>query len=277
MAIADLTSYKARLLAPDQIVSWTKTGMTLASAGRGTWSTWTQSPNTGSAPTTAAVPDRTTTGALVDVNSFFNGGAGNLRILRQIIATSQNALGFLILYDRLSHQGGLSGIVTGAQTTNLPTAALTRYTTGDGVWACLEIYTALGTTTATTATISYTNQAGTSGQTSQPVATGATGSVEAHRLLPMNLAQGDTGVRAVASVTLAASTGTAGNFGVTLIKPLLMIPCVATLNVEIDSLLGMCCQFPEIVDNACLGLLYWNGNGNGSSGAIVGETYLSET
>jgi len=40
----------------------------------------------------------------------------------------------------------------------------------------------------------------------------------------MSLADGDTGVRSVEGVTVAATTGTAGNFGVTLFKPIFMMP-----------------------------------------------------
>lgn len=130
--------------------------------------------------------------------------------------------GAYLLVDRLSHQGGLSGTTTTAQTTNLPTAALTRYTDGVGVMAALTIYTDVGTT-AVSPTISYTNQAGTSGQTSGSFQFGGTGWDDAGRTFIVPLAVGDTGVRAVASVTLGVSTGTAGAFGVTLFKPLAMI------------------------------------------------------
>jgi hypothetical protein len=74
------------------------------------------------------------------------------------------------------------------------------------IW--LEIYTLIGTT-ATTVTCSYTNQAGTSGRTTPAMTFGGTG-------LPLQ--QGDTGVRSVQSVTVLATTGTAGAFGVVLAK-----------------------------------------------------------
>jgi hypothetical protein len=161
----------------------------------------------------------------------------------------------LVLCDRLSHQGGLSGTATGAQTTNLPTAALTRYTDGVGVMLGLEIYTQIGTT-ATTITASYTDQDGNTGQTTAATAWGATGFREASRLVVLPLAAGDTGVRAVASVTAAATTGTAGNFGVTLFKPLVAIPCVGSVIQDHDALLGMSSQLVQILDDACLFWLY---------------------
>jgi hypothetical protein len=72
--------------------------------------------------------------------------------------------------------------------------------------------------------MSYTNQAGTAGQISQPVAIGSTAVGNAvGTFAPICLADGDTGVRSVESVTLAATTGTPGNMGVILFKPLAMI------------------------------------------------------
>jgi hypothetical protein len=69
-------------------------------------------------------------------------------------------------------------------------------------------------------------------------------------LLPLQ--QGDSGVRAVASVTAAASTGTVGNFGVTLFKPLMSIPVVGPVIQDHDALVGLASQFERIIDDACL-------------------------
>ena len=81
----------------------------------------------------------------------------------------------------------------------------------------LTIYTQIGTT-AVTVTASYTNSAGTSGRTTQAVVIGGTAYREAGRVILLPLQSGDTGARAVASVTISATTGTAGAFGVTLVK-----------------------------------------------------------
>ena len=96
---------------------------------------------------------------------------------------------------------------------------MTRNTGGVGNQIWVEIYTALGSS-GTTITASYTNQAGASGRTTKAVSIGGTGNNEAQRMLPLPLQDGDTGVQAVASVTLAGSTGTAGDFGVTVVRPL---------------------------------------------------------
>ena len=125
-----------------------------------------------------------------------------------------------ILIDRLGHTGGLSGTVATAQTTNLPTAALpTRATGGAGVMAALQIYTTLGATNANV-TCSYTNQSGTAARTGTaefvitPIST---------LVYPFTLEGADSGVRSVESVTLSVSTGTVGDFGVLLYKPLMVV------------------------------------------------------
>jgi hypothetical protein len=161
-----------------------------------------------------------------------------------------------MLCDRLSHQGGLDGTVTTAQTTNLPTAALTRGdTTGKGVFAGLEIYTQIGTT-GTTFLVTYTNQAGTGSQVSPLVTLGNTGFREANRFIPIPLASGDNGFRSVENVDLTATTGTAGAFGITLYRPLFPIFVAQQGGEEqlIDGLLSVA-FLPEIPDDACLFLL----------------------
>ena len=130
-----------------------------------------------------------------------------------------NTLGALngLMVDIVGVQGGLAMNSTASQTTNLPTATLpTRVTGGDGVWMGLQIY-ASGGSTDTTFTVTYTNQAATGGRTSTfaAVSTPVNGD-----FYMMPLQAGDTGVRSVESVQLSASTGTAGNFGVILFKPL---------------------------------------------------------
>lgn len=266
MAFANLAAYTAAVQAPGQQIS--QSFLTNSNSnGLGTFeSLWALSGGGGglggTVPTTAAVPARNVTGAIGQQN----GGAG--RLVTSSIEVSGfrprggafsnlQATGTLILTDRLSHQGGLVANVTTTQTTNLPTAALTRYTSGVGVWAGLEFYTAPGSTTATV-TVSYTNQDGTAGRTSPAMQIGGLssgppipGKQSALGVIP--LASGDTGVRSVESVTLAATTGTAGNFGVTLFKPLLFLP-VGILDQYVGDVIRgtLGGGLPEILDEACL-------------------------
>ncbi len=180
------------------------------------WRTFLPTPGT---PTTSVALDDTSDvaiGPLPTVNT------GRLTMLAARANPGGNSGVCLILADILNQSGGLNGTLTTEQTTNLPTAALTRCTSGEGVMAGLLITTTLGST-GTTFTVRYTNQAGTSGQISTATAIGGSGFREAGAILPVPLAAGDTGVRSVEGVTLAASTTTAGAFGVVLFKPLAMI------------------------------------------------------
>lgn len=210
MALTDYAAYKSAM--PHAVVSLNK-------ANRGTlafrmWSRWTDAPIGGAIPGAAAALNSATLGAL-NRNSLLSGMATWLKSITYGRAGASS----VFLYDRLAHQGGLSGTVTGVVTTNLPTAALTRYTSGVGVMPFFETYGLLGTT-ATTLTVSYTNSAGTAGRTSPALTVGGTSDRGIGVFIPIPLQIGDIGVRSIESVTLAASTGTAGSWGVTLLKPL---------------------------------------------------------
>lgn len=269
MAIADLDSYRALLASPYAAVQASK-NTTLAQNGR-LVSLWTLgNVAVGSAPTTAVAPTSATAGAMGQPNA--GGSFGLYPLSTKLSSTSE---GIWLLCDRLSHQGGLDAMNVMTQTTNLPTAALTRYTSGVGVWAAFEIYTQIGATAAT-ATISYTNQAGTSGQTSQPTVLGGTGYREVSRLIPIALAAGDYGVQAVASVNLAGSTLTTGNFGITLFRPLLALPLLAPRMVhDLDALLALGGQVPEVLDDACLFWVCLTGL-QGATGTLEAVVNFSE-
>lgn len=202
----------------------------------------------GAVPSTPVAPDNATRGGLMQTDPS---GGREKWLLGQ--ACISNAAGAMLLYDRLLHDGGLSGIVTTAQTVG---GTLTRNTGGEGnqIWA--EIYTQIGAS-ATTITASYTNQAGTSGRTTKTVAIGNTGNREGERMLPLPLQDGDTGVRSVESVTLAASTGTAGNFGITIMKPLgIGLISGVALGYWRDYVAGLP-GLPKIDTDACLCLAFF--------------------
>lgn len=268
MALANLDEFTATLSsAAPEIVPMTF-GATSTTAGRMT-DLWLVGTPAAVFPTAAVVPTRATAGALGQQN----GGAGRLSLMGARLNTAAMT-GLYLICDRLSHQGGLSGTTTGAQTTNLPTAALTRYTDGVGVMAGLTIATAVGTT-ATTVTASYTNTAPTAGRVSTAVVFGSAAYNKANRMILLPLEAGDVGVRAVASVTLAGTTGTAGNFGVTLFKPLLAVFVESNSGVVVgDYITGSTGgSIPEVVDDACL---FAMAIGTGVNAGVAGSLFLSE-
>jgi hypothetical protein len=141
--------------------------------------------------------------------------------------------------------------------------------------AGVVIYTQIGNS-LTTITISYTNSTGTSGRISTATSFGQTNFREQNIFIPIPLQAGDTGVISIESVTVAATTATAGNFGVCLYKPLAMISLESTTGqapldaVSSGCIIGSLC---EIHPDACLTFL---GNGTISNIAIGGAVILTE-
>lgn len=194
-------------------------------------------------PGTVAVPDNTTDGGLKQTDptggrSKYLTGAGNWW---------SGCQGMIVIYDRLLHISGLSGIVTTAQAVG---GTLTRYATTEA-WAnqvFVEIYTAIGAT-GTTISMTYTDQDGNTGNTGGTATIGGTGHSEQGRFIQLPLAAGDTGVRAVADVTLAATTGTAGEFGIVIARPIAVIEVTQLGGGGLQNFLA---GIPEIKTDACL-------------------------
>ena len=205
-------------------------------------------PSAGAAPTTVAAPDNTTNGALKQASP----GGGRQQWLTQFWVTGLVA-GTVLLYDRLLHIGGLSGTTATDQTVG---GTLTRHTDGEGNFIFAEIYTLVGTT-GTTITASYSNTTPTSGRTTAAVTFGGTGRREVSRVILLPLQVGDTGVTAVATADLGVSTGTAGNFGITVGHPLAYAgvgsPGSGGWRDFATGLPGL----PEVEAGACLALLWF--------------------
>jgi hypothetical protein len=207
-------------------------------------------PAGGAVPTSAAVCDRTTPGALP-----FTPPGGSREKFMVSAGVAPLTAGLYLLYDRLLHIGGLSGTLTTAQTVQgtTPAPALTRNTGGVGNIAWAEIYTAIGTT-GTTLTMNYVDQDGNSASSTTNI--GATGFREATRVLRLPLAAGDTGIRSVTSVQLTASTTTAGNFGITIARPLAWVPVGAAGSGGWRDYTTGLPGIPAIDSDACLALAY---------------------
>jgi hypothetical protein len=225
---------------------------TVPIAGRGV-SLWTYDgmPAGGAVPTVAAIPARTTQGAIP-----FTAPGGSRE--KWLIGASVAPLiaGVYLLYDRLFHIGGLSAASTADQTVqgSTPSPALTRNTNGAGNMALYEIYSAIGTTN-TTLTMTYTDQAGNPGQIST-VNIGGTGFRETTRTQRIPLAAGASGIQAIEKVNLAATTGAAGNFGITIAQPLAWIPVGAPGTMGWRDYTTGLPGVPPIDSNACLAMMY---------------------
>lgn len=219
------------------------------------------------APSTPTALDNTNVGALnrlIPSQSPSNVYGVGFRIF------NGNSSCVYFVIDRLSHMGGLSGIVTTAQTVN--TATLTRHTSGLGVYAAIEVYGVIGTT-VTTVTMTYTNSDGIGSRVSPAMTFGGTGfgagTGGVHRFIIIPLQDGDKGVQSVQSVTLAGTTGTAGNFGITLFKPLGTVVAPSQTDQPLNLLSGGIINIPQIEQTACISLLSVNATGDTNAyGAI---------
>lgn len=229
------------------------------------WPLFSPAPAT---PTTSVSRDKTNDESIGPLPLIDTGNS--MRIVGGRINAGGNSGGALLLLDLLNVSGGLDGTLTTAQTTNLPTAALTRYTNGEGVMAAFIIHAVVGAT-ATTITASYTNTASVSGQTTTATTIGSTNFREARAFIPFPLSAGDTGVLSVESVTLAGTTGTAGNFGVCLFKPLALLPLLdwnGAMVMDAVSSGGFAGVLSEVNPNACLTCAFVSNTAQAFNGAI---------
>lgn len=174
------------------------------------------------------------------------------------VATSNSAM-TVEIHDRFAHMGGLSGTVTTAQTVSLDLSTLGATNNisnriggndySDVQW-WLEWYTATGAT-AVTVTVNVTYNDGTTGALAAAslAATRPVGFMLSLNALVPAAASGKY-IRAVNTVTLSATTGTAGNFGVTATRPRMTLAApIANMKFVADwAQLG----FPKIFNESCL-------------------------
>jgi len=216
------------------------------------FSLWTSagSPGVGATPSTAAV----CTQALAGSFGLTNQTSPATSYLGWLAVQTGNSATNLEIHDRIAHMGGLSGIVTTAQgalnlVTLAPSAARIGDATYDEVQWWLEVYTALGAT-GVNATVNVTYDDASTGNLAA-IALGAT--PRAGRLYPLISAVSGRYIRAVNSVTLSATTGTAGNFGITATRPRTSVSCPLLNKTETFDWAQL--GFPEIENDSCLMML----------------------
>lgn len=262
MPISDFSAYKT-LRDDAQQICYQKTMNSGQYATSGAWSDpWNLPSFSGSTPSTAVAPDNTTTGALLP--SYF-GLLDQPAATRRISTFGCSAGGIqavvpgaCMLIDRLSHNGGITANVAGTITTNLPTAALTRNTDGIGVKMALVVYNQIGST-AGGATVSYDNESG-STKTSPLFLVGGTGRREQGAFINIPITDGDLGVTKINSITMP-NTGTAGNFGLLLYRPIAVVPnnfAGARGKQFVWDMMFNAGHFPVWPNDACMGVLFTN-------------------
>ena len=230
----------------------------IASQAAGSYvSMWraTGQPGQGAVPTTAAVCSTAMTGAM----GFAQQTAPATSYGAYMEVVTSNSAMTVEIHDRIAHMGGLSGTLTTAQTVGIDLSTLLSTSNveariGDANYSdvqwWLEWYTATGAT-AVTATVAVTYDDGTSGNLtalSLAATRPASFMVSLNALIPA--ASSGKYIRAVNTVTLSGSTGTAGSFGVTAtrIRMASMCPVANLKTISNWADLG----FPEIGNSACL-------------------------
>jgi len=214
-------------------------------------------PTPGAIPTAAATCNETTTGGLpvaqqtAPVRSF----------LTYMEWASSNSACTLELHDRLAAMGGLVGNVTTAQAVGLDLDAMLATDNiaeriGDADYSdvqwWLEWYGSTGST-ASSATVNVTYADGSTGNLSVAALAATRGAAHCISLNSLRPASASGAIRGVNTVTLSASTGTAGNFGVTAtrLRGGLMAPIAnAKFSANYDDL-----PIGEVPQKACLALM----------------------
>lgn len=228
----------------------------LASQVAGTYcSMWraTGTPGQGAIPGAAAVATKALTGAI----GFTNQTLPAESYLAWLWAVCSNSAQTLEIHDRLAHMGGLNLTLTTAQTVgvDVQTLGVASDRIGSAGFDDLrwwyEIYTA-GGATASNATFNVTFDDGSTANLGTTLAVG--GTLAASRIFSIDAlkstAQQARKIRGVNTVTLSASTGTAGSAGVTVTRPrsVLPMPLANFSNVADWAQTGM----PNIPNDSCL-------------------------
>lgn len=214
----------------------------------------TGQPGQGAIPAAAATCNNTLTGAMSfnqqtsPATSY--GGWAN--------ASCSNSATTLEVHDRLMHMGGLSGTVTSAQTVGIDFNGIAADNMveriGDSNYSdiqwWLEWYTDTGSSAVTlTANVTYDD-----GSTGNLTAISLAATRRASQMISLNTmipaAAAGRFIRGVNTVTLSATTGTAGSFGVTATRPRMTMPLPLANKMEVFDWAAL--GFPEIKNAACL-------------------------
>lgn len=172
--------------------------------------------------------------------------------------------GTVHLYDLMWACSGFVGNSTSAQNVASFSGMPSRRSTGLGCEIWIGCSSAIGAT-AHNVTVGYTNQSGTGSRTT--VSTAGVASMPSGRMYQVPLQSGDTGVQSVQSLTLSASSGTAGNLWVLVMDRIASFsaPVVNIGNSYDFAALGL----PSIADESCL--LFVHQGTTTSSGIIMGQ------
>lgn len=242
---------------------------TIATQIAGGWSSLWRAvgiPAQGAIPTIGEICTKSTLGAM----SFSNPGSNINSYIARGSYLNSNASTDLYVCDRMLHIGGLSGTVVTAQAVNLDASDVNLNSRrGDSDYSdvqwWIEWYTATGATGVNfTVAVTYVDNSTANIVVAVPASTAAS------RLIPIYPPSAGKFIKSIQSVTLSATTGTAGNFGITANRVLCNFASgLANSSVVYDwQMLGL----PLIANDACLTLTMLCGTT--STGNVYGTMRL---
>lgn len=250
-------------LASATTYAWAKSPLANLSVGN-MFSYWTVngSPVSGAAPTTAATCTSATPGAI----PFNNPTPPALTYVGYLAMLG--AINGVIIFDRLSHMGGLSGTSAGVQSVNLFIPASRGILTDDtnAEWF-VECYADMGVTSQNL-TITYVNTASIT-HTVSLVIPGTMRTGRLFKIIPT--VSGDV-IASITSCQLSGSTGSVGNFGFTCARKLTQTATSSTADIDIEDFIS--CGAPIVPDNACLWITLLPNGAVGSSAVLSGYLKL---
>lgn len=241
-----------------QVLPYNKTGVTQPATGAGAF-LWRQGVLPSAGSNAAVAPGGTaftsaSTGALKQVDAA---SGDTLHFINWYGAPTQAQTSTLMLFDYLF---GVN--IDYNSTSNSVTGVPTRYqtsTTAPGNFMSGNVTTALGAT-AQNITVTYVNDAGTTGKTSPATAIRASAGVDTipHTAPVWNvpLAAGDTGIRSY--TTIAFSATNSGNVDRLIGHPIALLPALGVANQGflLDGI-NSAANFERIYDGACLAFMEW--------------------
>lgn len=197
-----------------------------------------------------------TTSATLGAIQFPNQTAPATSYLSWLALMSGNSAMSVEIYDRIAHMGSLVFNSTAVQTVNLPIDLQTLAPSAERLGASnysdvqwfLEVYSDGGATGAN----AVPNVTFDDGSSANLATIGVGGTIRAGRLIPLTPSIFQTGryIRSVNSVTLSASTGTAGAFGFTCMRRLAALPLSLANKIEVADWAAL--GLPKVPNDACL-------------------------
>lgn len=214
------------------------------------------------------VPTRATLGCFGQTNA-----AGGNELRANGFVAKSTVAGSLIIYDRLWHCSGFGTVSTSAQAVTTPGALTAGRLRGasdySDVELWLEVYTAPGATTATW-TVVANDGAGASRSYTYAHPANAETVGQMMPVVPQVAAA--AGIQQVTSFTASVSSGTAGDIGITLLRPILEIDMSLINNSSFRGALDL--SLAKVADDACLCMMVMCSAT--STGIISGGFGLSE-